>query len=141
MNKILLSISFLFLVLGPMAQAQDAGGAGQNEDILQESMRDIITVTAVGASGAILGLSTLSFVEEPKDHLKNIVVGGAIGIIIGVGIVAWQQATKSQDLYQNAQLDVSPKFNTNERLTWHNATQKSLKTSNQLSQVGYSFTF
>ncbi|MCP4912557.1 MAG: hypothetical protein GY909_05520 [Oligoflexia bacterium] len=139
MKKILLTFSLLCFLVSPVAKAQAAAGS---EDILQESMRDILTVAAMGTAGAVLGLSTLSFVEEPKDHLKNIVVGGAVGIIIGVGIVAWQQATKSQNLYESG-YSFNPKdFNTKERLSWHKNSHSNLNSfSSSPVQVGYNFTF
>jgi hypothetical protein len=71
--------------------ADDEKGSG----LLDDSVRDMTTVFASGAAGAVLGLSTLSFVDTPSDHLKNISVGGAIGIVIGVSIVVFNQAGKS----------------------------------------------
>jgi hypothetical protein len=70
----------------------------EDDQLLQNSGRDISIVVGAGAAGAILGLSTLSFVEKPGDHLKNIVVGGSIGIIIGVAVVAWTQASSSTQI-------------------------------------------
>lgn len=125
------------------AMGQGAGAAaGGEDDVLQESLMDITTVVAIGGAGAVLGLSTLSFVEEPKDHLKNILVGGAIGIIIGVGIVAYKQASVSKEVfYEGAQ--VTPDFQTLERTVWHNQEQQKLlnSTGYNQSQLGYSFTF
>ena len=118
-----------------------AAGGGE-DDVLQESLMDITTVVAIGGAGAVLGLSTLSFVEEPKDHLKNILVGGAIGVIIGVGIVAYKQASVSKEVfYEGAQ--ISPDFRTLDRTAWHSREQKKLlnSTSYNQSQIGYSFTF
>ena len=113
-------------------------------------MRDAMTVVAMGAAGAILGLSTLSFVEEPKEHLKNIVVGGAIGIILGVGIVAWGQASKSRDSYEQ-QLDegkegasLLKEFPSYARRNWHRESHASfnLKSQNLTGQVAnYTFSF
>ena len=60
------------------------GQAGNESTMVDNSIQDISTVAAIGAGGAILGLSTLSFVEDPKDHLKNVLIGGSIGIIIGL---------------------------------------------------------
>jgi hypothetical protein len=60
-------------------------------------------VAATTAGGAILGLSTLSFVDEPGDHLKNILFGGAIGLIIGVAVVAYSQAQGSQEAIETTQ--------------------------------------
>lgn len=98
MKKLLQSTFFsVFLIM------TSTSSFAQNDDpLLDNSMRDALTIVALGSVGAVLGLSTLSFVDEPKDHLKNIVVGGAIGIIVGVGFVAWGQASKSADTYQNS---------------------------------------
>ena len=68
--------------------AQEGGSTG----VLGDSLRDLYTVAGVGVAGSVLGLSTLSFVEEPGENLKNIVTGGAIGIILGVGVVKSQSA-------------------------------------------------
>lgn len=118
-------IMFLFigfsLVSSPVVQAQKAGGGGGSaegsERLLGDSVNDFITVGALGGVGFVLGLSTLSFVDEPTDHLKNLWVGFAIGIIAGVGVVAWKQANKSQqEIYQSRSIQ---EFGTMTRLTWH----------------------
>jgi hypothetical protein len=101
MNRIILS--FFFSLLLPLV----AFGQGQEKSVFAESMSDFYVVAGTTVGGAVLGLSTLSFVEEPGDHLKNVVVGGAIGMILGVGIVAYSQATKSRESFykeQGAQL-------------------------------------
>lgn len=93
-KKILSCLISAFIVLNPLElSAQEAPTIG---GLFDESVKDISVVLGAGAAGAILGLSTLSFVEKPKDHTKNIAIGGAIGIVIGVGIVMFGQATKSQ---------------------------------------------
>lgn len=106
------------------AYAQNAGadaGGANSENMFEDSMKDVYTVVGVGIGGAVLGLSTLSFAEEPKDNLKNVVTGGAIGIIVGVAIVAYKHATKSSTKYkENAYRPVDLKdFSTDERLRWH----------------------
>lgn len=63
-----------------------------SEKIAQQGKNDFLVVLAGGLGGAVLGLSTLSFVDEPEDHLDNILTGGAIGIIAGVIYVAYRQA-------------------------------------------------
>lgn len=73
--------------------------AQDDVNIVDNSLKDVMLVAATGVGGAVLGLSTLSFVEEPSEHLKNIVIGGALGVIAGVAIVAFKQATKSQKTY------------------------------------------
>lgn len=125
MKKYLLSLLCALLISVPTVQAQDGGGGG-DDDIFASSMTDAITVAAMGGFGAIMGLSTLSFVDEPSEHLKNIVVGGAIGVIIGVGIVAFKQANVSKDLYQESayltpeeELELSAKMSTAMRTNWH----------------------
>jgi len=142
MKKSVIAFICLFFMTTQQVMGQAAGAQGGDEDVLQESLLDITTVVAIGGAGAVLGLSTLSFVEEPKDHLKNILVGGAIGIIIGVGIVAYKQASASKEVfYEGAQ--VTPDFQTLDRTVWHSQEQKKLlnSTGYNQSQLGYSFTF
>ena len=136
MKKLLLVLCLAFnMVTTQTAFAQEGG----DDTFADESIKDISTVAGLGAGGAILGLSTLSFVEEPGDHLKNIVVGGAIGIILGVAVVAYSQANKSKDLYEtNAYLDNS-EFGTSERKNW-------LSTKNEVKPIkatslNYTFSF
>lgn len=71
--------------------ADEDAGAG----LVDDSIRDFSIVLGTGAAGAVIGLSTLSFVDEPSKHFKNVAVGGAIGIVVGVGYVIFSQATKS----------------------------------------------
>jgi hypothetical protein len=119
MKKYLLSILCTLLISIPNLHAQ----AGTDDDIFASSMTDAITVAALGGFGAVLGLSTLSFVEEPSDHLKNIVIGGAIGVIVGVAVVAYKQASVSKDLYQESATQLSPnldpRMSTAMRTQWH----------------------
>ncbi len=92
-NKILATVLSFFIILNPISGlAQDEAGNA----LVDETLQDLTIVLATGAVGAVLGLSTLSFVDKPKDHTKNIAIGGAIGIVIGVGVVIFSQATKSQ---------------------------------------------
>ncbi len=143
MKNTIIAFICLFFMTTQQVMAQAAAGGQQGaDDVLQESLMDMTTVVAIGGAGAILGLSTLSFVEEPKDHLKNILVGGAIGIIVGVGIVAYKQAATSKEMYlENAK--VTPDFQTLDRTVWHSQEQKKLLNSKGWtpSQFGYSFTF
>jgi len=124
----------LSTVVSPRVMAQDS-------TFVDESIGDISTVMAMGAGGAILGLSTLSFVEEPKDHLKNIVVGGSLGIIVGVAIVAWRQATKSKSLYDTNALFNSTNFDTTDRLVWHSSKRVELAPKPMMPHVQYQFSF
>ena len=113
--------------------------AQEQPNVMDETLTDAYTVLGTTMGGAILGLSTLSFVEEPGDHLKNIVVGGAIGIIVGVGIVAYGQASKSKDVFFQGQgqgrTNFKNEFNTLARHKWHNGSRLELKGEQQLSKV------
>lgn len=137
MKTKLLTMTFIFtLISAPIcASAQNA-----NASLIDQSINDAIIVGGSGLGGAVLGLSTLSFVEEPSEHLKNVLVGGAIGIIVGVGIVAYIQATKSETIYkQNASLNPQ-QFTTKQRIAWHQSEQ-SQSTPTMPTQVGYQFSF
>lgn len=88
-------ISHLVLIAALFSQTSLAFSADAGESVIDDSLRDITVVAGLGAVGAVLGLSTLSFVETPSEHLKNIAVGGAIGVVVGVAVVIFTQATKS----------------------------------------------
>jgi hypothetical protein len=89
-------IAILFVIfLTPNAKAQSA-----SEDQFQPR-EALATIFYTGAFGAVLGLSTLSFVDQPSAHLKNIMIGGALGIILGVGYVAWEASTSSTPITDN----------------------------------------
>ena len=88
------------------------------DDLLSSSQDDLFVVLGVGAAGGVLGLSTLSFMDEPQDHLKNIWVGASIGVILGVAIIAYNQAARSHELFYEKALN-SPLFDTSQRLSYH----------------------
>jgi hypothetical protein len=142
MRKIILILTLLLSFVSTSLYAQEGGG--EEGDIFEESMTDIYIVVGMGTAGAILGLSTLSFVDEPSEHLNNIVVGGAIGIIIGVGIVAWRQASKSQNLYNETQEGgafSTPHFSTKQRTAWHLKNDYQYRSSLAKTAVNYQFSF
>lgn len=89
--------------------------------LLEESVNDMYIVAGGGLGGAVLGLSTLSFVEEPGDHLKNILVGAALGIMGGVAFVGYSTANKGRELYYDggAINMKTPDFATSGRIAWH----------------------
>lgn len=113
------------------------------DGIVDETKQDIMLVLGGGLAGAVLGLSTLSFVEEPKEHTRNILVGASIGIIIGVAYVAFNQANKSRELIYSAQeFDeaASLDFKTFEREEWHSQVSSSYQ-SLRPTHVGVSFRY
>lgn len=130
-------MSAFTLSFSPCVFAQEESG------ILKESISDLATVAGIGLGGAVLGLSTLSFTEEPRDHLKNILVGGAIGIIAGVGIVAWQQATKSKSVIESGSIESSEEFSTSRRIAWQKSQiQKTFQSQTKsIPSFSYNFSF
>jgi hypothetical protein len=68
------------------------GWSQDKPDLYGQTKDDLTLVAVAGIGGAVLGLSTLSFVDKPSDHYNNILMGAAIGIIIGVVYVAYNQA-------------------------------------------------
>lgn len=98
-----------------------AQNSGEMDQLVADSKNDLLVVVSGGLAGAILGLSTLSFVEEPKEHTKNILVGASLGIVAGVGYVAFSQANKSREMLYgaNSLLKPSSEFGTSSRSAWH----------------------
>ena len=112
------------------------------DNIIDDSLRDISLVIGSGAVGAILGLSTLSFVDKPSEHTKNIAVGGAIGIVFGVAVVIFSQATRS--VYANSENQIQVPMNAEKyaSLMRHEfPNEKVLKTQFPDPTIGYSFRF
>jgi hypothetical protein len=127
MKKCLAVILAIHMVLTSAAFAQD-----NNEDFVKSTQQDILLVGAMGAGGAILGLSTLSFYDTPSKHISNIWTGAAIGVIAGVIFVAYNSAQKgSEDLVSKRD------FGTSERTKWHNENDSLL--SLQTVQFGTQF--
>ncbi len=137
-----LFISLVFLGLCGQGQlmAQDGGG------VFDDSLEDAIIVATGGAGGLILGLSTLSFVEHPSEHMKNLWVGAAIGVILGVGYVAYKAGSKTSEGYNGSLMAPSEdkKFATSSRYSWHVAQHVSYNTPSLASKwkmLSYNFTF
>lgn len=107
-----------FFINGPLCNNVYAqNGAG--DDILKNTQNDLILVGAAGAVGAVLGLSTLSFVERPSQHIYNIWAGASIGVIAGVIFVAYNSAQRGSE-----ELQSSHDFNSTERFAWHSEKTK-----------------
>ncbi|WP_408097433.1 hypothetical protein ACJVC5_00565 [Peredibacter sp. HCB2-198] len=107
MKKIICLLLCLSFVLPSAAFAQE-------DDLIKNTQNDLILVGAAGVGGAILGLSTLSFVDKPSQHVSNIWTGAAIGVILGVIWVAYDSVQRNQD-----DLTSSVEFNSSERVAWH----------------------
>lgn len=130
------------LALGLLLPHGSLRAQEKNDDLIKSSVRDLTTVLVVGAGGAVLGLSTLSFVETPKDHLKNILIGGALGVIVGVGVVAYNQANASRHhLEAQALREDSSEFGTSARGRWHTENVEKYVQHNPPPQFLYQFRF
>ncbi len=99
----------LSLIIAPSCFSQSLQGSVQEADILQTSLRDVGIISGATALGALLGASTLSFVSAPQEHLDRILIGGSLGLILGVGIVIYFQATKSTQIYNKHAYHLMPK--------------------------------
>ena len=114
MKKILaLLIAFQLMTVTAFAQ-----GSSEDDDLIKNTQNDILIVAGAGAAGAVLGLSTLSFVDKPSRHISNIWTGAAIGVIAGVIWVAYNSAQRGQEDLQSEE-EASLDFNSSERVAWH----------------------
>jgi hypothetical protein len=133
--------SYLLLTLALVIQTSVGFSADEqtSSGFVDDSLRDITVVIGSGAVGAVLGLSTLSFVDKPGDHLKNVAIGGAVGIVIGVGIVIFSQATRTSMVQNNEVPMNADKFATLARHDFGDVkiAQDHLK----VPSFGYSFDF
>ncbi len=143
LNKFwIISLLSLLVVQTSFAQSGDS-----MEGLVEDTKSDLLVVVGGGLAGAVLGLSTLSFVDEPKDHTRNILVGASIGVIAGVAYVAFNQANKSRDaIYgtpEEAMIQDTQSFNTSRRLSWHQDHINSEPTSSQSTpyQINFSFNY
>ncbi len=136
-KKITSFLLVAIILINPLQlRAQENTSAGS----FDESLQDLTLVMGAGAVGAVLGLSTLSFVDKPKDHFKNVAIGGAIGIVIGVGIVIFGQATKPQAIVELTPPKMTPESSESyARLDF--SKQKIAESYFQEPTVGYNFTF
>jgi hypothetical protein len=82
-------VSFLIAFLSLPARA-----ATTESYATSDPRANLSTIFYTGVGGAVLGLSTLSFYGRPQDHLPNIAIGFAVGIIFGAGYVTLQAANR-----------------------------------------------
>lgn len=136
-----ITLCIAMLSLNSFAQEGQGGGATE-ADVLEDSIDDLLLVAYCGLGGAVLGLSTLSFVDEPGEHLNNVLVGGAIGIIAGVGLVAYKQAVTTNENYEQEGAEVtSIDFSTSQRRRWAETSHKAILAKRPIPQVGWAFSF
>lgn len=86
----------LVVMLSTPAFAQ---GRSDRQMVSTSPRRHISTIVLAGISGAVLGLSTLSFYGRPQDRLSNIAVGFAVGVIGGTVYTTYKAAAEPRDFY------------------------------------------
>ena len=75
-----------------------ANAANAQTSLMSSGLRrNIATVMFFGVGGAVLGLSTLSFYGKPQEHIENITVGLAIGLIGGTVYVVSQNKNSNEN--------------------------------------------
>ena len=87
---ILLSFSLATSAFAQIENPDKDGG-------IQGPRKQLATIVYAGLAGAILGLSTLSFYGRPQDHLSNIAVGFAVGVIGGTIYSTYSLATQPRE--------------------------------------------
>ncbi len=83
-------VVFLLLIIGIQFGSQKAQASTSPWEALT-------TVGIATASGAVLGLSTISFYSEPSKHMKNVLFGAGLGAIVGVGVAAYMIGNEDQE--------------------------------------------
>lgn len=86
-KKYLLVFSIVMFSISSFAQ--ESGGTSTTVYSFKRGTA-IVFFSAVG--GAILGLSTLSFYGEPREHTGNITLGAALGLAAGAGYLVWESS-------------------------------------------------
>lgn len=81
-----------FLAYQSPARAQAAGENSKSESPL-EAREAVGTILVSGLLGGILGLSTLSFYKKPQDHVRNITLGAAAGVLISIVYITVEAAS------------------------------------------------
>lgn len=94
--------------------------------------RNAAIVLFSGIGGSLLGLSTLSFYGQPKEHTNNITIGALLGALGGVGWVVHEQSKQMRTPTRT--YDYYGMFPTNELIQKPNLAA-------QVPTVQYQFTF
>jgi len=119
-NSILLIAMALTLLTTSMpVYAQTSGSSTNSATQLSGTRKQLATIVFAGLSGAILGLSTLSFYGRPQDHLSNIAVGFAFGVITGAVYTTYKAATRPYEAYDISAIT----FETEETKRWLTSQQ------------------
>lgn len=66
--------------------------------------RNVATVLFASLGGAILGLSTLSFYDEPQEYTSNITLGALLGFTAGMGYLIYDSSRSVPVTYEYSQV-------------------------------------
>jgi hypothetical protein len=87
-------IAVVFISVVLFADAVLAQGQNAARPVQSSWRKNTAIVLFSGIGGSLLGLSTLSFYGRPQEHTNNITLGALIGVIAGIGYVAYQNSPK-----------------------------------------------
>jgi hypothetical protein len=79
----------------PDAAAGEGGSKAMVKGITTGIKSDFRTIIFAGIGGAVLGLSTLSFVDKPSEELRRVSYGFAIGAILASFGMLYKVTSKS----------------------------------------------
>jgi hypothetical protein len=103
------------------------------ESTIKTGKSDLAVIGVSSGIGAVLGLSSLAFIDTTKKSTP-ILMGAAIGGIVGLGIVAWGHAISPKPYFSEG-----PDFNTELRRNWHDHNfQEHISEASPLA-VSYNF--
>ena len=142
MNRIFEKKKSILLIVLACSVISPLFAQEERRNIFEEAKNNAYIILGTTAAGTILGLSSLSFSRNPSEDVDNIIVGGAIGIIVGVAVVTWKQLDNRQKLYDNGHVHKNhPGFDTTQRLSWHRLKHRRLVGARRPLNMGYSFSF
>lgn len=123
---------YIFLIITLYSQ-KVFSKEGLLESTIQTGKSDLTVVGISSGIGAVIGLSSLAFIDTSKKSAP-ILMGAALGGIVGLGIVAWGHANSPKPYYSE-----NPDFNTELRRDWHNHKFLEHISEPSLSAVSYNF--
>ena len=94
--SVLIKVFLALCLATQLAWAQDEEG---EEEAAAGPRQHASTIIYAGLGGAVLGLSTLSFYGSPQDHLQNVAVGFALGVLVGTGLITYKAVSAPEEFY------------------------------------------
>jgi len=99
-------VSIVSLVLGSALLSSPRLAAQQTNSTIQalEPREAIGTILMSGLVGGILGLSTLSFYDQPQDNIRNISLGAGVGMIAAAIYMTYSVAESTKPAGRSSML-------------------------------------